>query len=183
MKNTLRNCENGLKFHRGCCHGYQDTDALDSFVSPVGQVLGQLYDSVEDEETTGVGELGNQMVERSDNIFNVVNGDSAMYYRCLNESASRSAVVLCLNAGVGSATVSLKSLGIHVGKMIHVEADRIAQHVFRSNHDIHYGETDIDDGIEHVVGLYESFHDIAGNPEEFVLRNGPIGEFVLCLLH
>ena len=183
MKNTLRSCENGLKFHRGCCHGYQDKDALDSFVSPVGQVLGQLYDSDNIEETSGVEELDNLMVERSDNILKVVDGDSAMYNRCLTERPSRSAVVLCLNAGIGSATVSLKGLGIHVGKMIHVEADRIAQHVFRSNHDIAYGETDIDDGIEHIVGLYESFHDVAGGPEEFVLRNGPIGEIVLCLLH
>jgi hypothetical protein len=188
MKNTTRNCEYGLKFHRGCCHGL-DKDTLESFVSPVGQqVLEQFSGSGIDEGTTGADESHTlvKVEERSDAVLEVVGGDSSMYSRSLRDRKAmrerQSAVVLCLNAGVGSATVSLKALGMQVGKIIHVDRDRLAQHVFRSNHDIRYGDTEVDDGIEHVVGLYESFYDVADDPEKVVLQYGPIGEFVLFLV-
>lgn len=180
MKNTTRNCEYGLKFHRGCCHGL-DKDTLESFMSPVGkQVLEQFSGSAIDEGTTEESHSLVKVEERSDAVLEVVDGDTSMYSRSLRDRKamreSQSAVVLCLNGGVGTATVSLKALGIQVGKILHVEPDRVAQHVFRSNHDIRYGDTEVEDEIEHVVGLYESFCDVADDPEKVVLEFGPIGE-------
>jgi len=67
--------------------------------------------------------------------------------------------------------------------MINVEADRVAQHVICSHHDVSYGEVDKDDGIEHTVGLYESLADIAEDPRKFVEKYGPIGELFLFIAH
>ena len=41
-----------------------------------------------------------------------------------------------LFGGIGSSIVALKRLGISISKIIHVEHDKVANHVFRWNHDL-----------------------------------------------
>ena len=57
LKHTIRNCEQGLKFHRGCCHGYENVDAFESsFVSPIGKVQLELLEQLADENDENKGE-------------------------------------------------------------------------------------------------------------------------------
>ncbi|KAL7577334.1 hypothetical protein ACA910_002071 [Epithemia clementina (nom. ined.)] len=53
-------------------------------------------------------------------------------------SRHRSAVVLDVFGGVGTAIVVLKRLGISMSKILHVENDKVATHVYRSHHDSLY---------------------------------------------
>jgi hypothetical protein len=52
----------------------------------------------------------------------------------------------------------------------------VARHVIRSNHDIKYGETETDDGLDHIIGLYDGLADLKIDIEDFVKRFGPIGK-------
>lgn len=57
LKHTIRNCAQGLKFHRGCCHGYENVDAFESsFVSPIGKVQLELLEQLADENDENKGE-------------------------------------------------------------------------------------------------------------------------------
>jgi len=101
---------------------------------------------------------------------------------CTSDSSNkREAVILSISGGVGSATVALKQLGFKMKRVIHVEKDRVAQHAYRSNHDMHYGEAsgNDDDGIEHVVGLYEGLDDLMYDPKSLVETHGPI-DMIIC---
>jgi site-specific DNA-cytosine methylase len=76
------------------------------------------------------------------------------------EKSRHGAVVLDCFAGVGTGIVVLKRLGIAIRKIIHVEYDLVASHVYRSNHDRAYNETLPDDGgIEHVYE-YKRWEDL-----------------------
>jgi len=191
LKHTIRNCPNGLKYHRGCCHDYQDLDAFESFVSPVGKVALQLEEAYEEGETEkntrNNPEAPDENVTQTlqdTNSVTIVDGDCESFRQCLQSRSSmvrrkQDAVVVCINAGVGSTAVSMKGLGIQVGKMIHVESDEVAQHVIRANHDYCYGEIDVDDGIDHIVGLYNSLADLTENTEKLVRKYGPI-DMIIC---
>ena len=181
---TIRHCGSLLlsKYHRGCCHGYQDKKEIESFVSPMGKRLLELSEGGDALENTTHPEPEHRNgsdVDRDANSVIIVNGKSEMFHRCLQTRQKRHAVVVCINAVGDSAAIALKGLGIRVKKMIHVEADKVAQHVIRSTHDFSYGDTKANDGIEHIVGLYERFDDIAADPDKFVEYNGPIGELLL----
>ena len=150
------------------------------------ELLEQLGEDNEEDAANKEGEIENAPDENTTEIsqsntpVTIVDGDCAKYLQCLQSRSSmtgrkRDAVVVCINAGVGSAAVALKHLGVKVAKIIHVEADRVAQHVIRSNHDYCYGEIDSDDQIGHIVGLFENA-DITEDPEKLVRKYGPIGE-------
>lgn len=70
----------------------------------------------------------------------------------------RKATVLDCFAGVGTAELVLKRLGIDIQTVIYVEHDRVARHVYRSNHDPGYFNQEVtdplkrleEDNIEHV---------------------------------
>lgn len=80
-------------------------------------------------------------------------------------------VVLDMFAGVGTAIVVLKRLGISMTRVIHCEHDKVATHVYRANHDKYNNESS-HDGIEH---LYISkFEDIEGDLDSFLQKHGPI---------
>jgi hypothetical protein len=180
---TIRHCGSELlsKYHRACCHGYQDVKEMESFVSPMGKRLLELSedgDAVEDTTDPEPEHRNGSDVDQGASVI-IVNGESEMFHRCLRTKQKRLAVVVCINAVGDSAAIALKGLGIRVEKMIHVEADKVAQHVIRSTHDFSYGETKADDQIKHIVGLYERFDDIAEDPDKFVEYNGPIGELLL----
>ena len=191
MKRKIRNCEGGLKYHRACCHGYKNDDDLESFESPVGRTQRELFEQYEKEadevaetEDNTVIEVKNVAAIHQDLNSDEVIGDCQPYYQCRQNRSSlpgrkRDAVVLSINSGVGAATVSLKNLGINMAKMIHVESDPVARHVIRSQHDYSYGEIDIDDGIEHVVGLYETLAEVCQNIKAMVINHGPI-DMVVC---
>lgn len=81
------------------------------------------------------------------------------------------ATVLDVFAGVGTGIVVLKRLGIDIGKVIHVEHDKIATHVYRSNHDRSYcPELPDDGGIEHVC--VSTFEELVKNVEVFLAKHG-----------
>jgi site-specific DNA-cytosine methylase len=61
-------------------------------------------------------------------------------------------------SGIGSGLVSLKRLGIKIRKVIHVEHDKVATHVYKTNHDSHYNTELARDGIEHVY--YSTFEEV-----------------------
>ena len=181
LRGTFRHCgsESLSKYHRACCHGYQNTEECESFVSPMGKIIIGEGDAIEITTRPDPEHEYGTEVEPDTNSVTIVGGNNEMFHKCLQTRQTRHAVVVCINAGVGSVAVALKGLGIRVEKMIHVEADRVAQHVIRSIHDYSYGVTQDNDEIKHVVGLYETVDDIAEAPEEFVKYNGPIGELPL----
>lgn len=195
LKGTIRHCGSTYlkKYHRVCCHGYQDKKECESFVSPMGKMVMELTGELmgtEANETNGEGDAientthpepeheNSTEMAQGTNSVTVVDGNSEMFQQSLQTRRKRHAVVVCINAGVGSAAVALKGLGIRCEKMIHVEADRVAQHVIRSSHDFSYG-AEHDDEIKHIVGLYECIDDIAEDPDKFVQYNGPIGKLAL----
>ena len=181
LNGTIRHCGSEClsKYHRACCHEYQNKEEWESFVSPLGKVIIGGGDAIEITTRPDPEHEYGTEVEPDTNSVTIVDGNNEMFHKCLQTKQTRHAVVVCINAGVGSVAVALKGLGIRVEKMIHVEADRVAQHVIRSIHDYSYGVTQDNDEIKHVVGLYETVDDIAEAPEEFIKYNGPIGELPL----
>jgi site-specific DNA-cytosine methylase len=71
-----------------------------------------------------------------------------------------------LFSGIGGDMVCLKRLKIAIGKIIHVEWDKVATHVFKSNHDPAYGGNLPSDGIEFVY--YPSFEHVSENLDEIL---------------
>jgi site-specific DNA-cytosine methylase len=89
-------------------------------------------------------------------------------------SLRRRAVVLGAFAGVGTDIVCAKRLGIDIAKIIHVEIDKVATHVYRHNHDANYNpQLEADDTIEHVYE-YQNWEALENNLADFVERHGPI---------
>jgi hypothetical protein len=81
-------------------------------------------------------------------------------------------VVLDCFAGVGTGLVALKRLQINVAKVIHVEHDKVASHVYKTNHCHAYNSEVTEDGIEHV--FLEQFEDLTANVKMFLQEHGPI---------
>jgi hypothetical protein len=80
--------------------------------------------------------------------------------QAIKESDRRRVVVLDAFAGVGTGIVALKRLGIDIAKVIHVEHDKVATHVYRWNHDPTYNLELPEDDIQHVfVEKWEQFED------------------------
>ncbi|KAL7552441.1 hypothetical protein ACHAWF_015678, partial [Thalassiosira exigua] len=190
LKRTVRNDMYGIKFHRPCCHGFQDKEDLESFMSPVGKVQEAMIENAgkddgDEEVLTETCNAGKGRAPKGGSeVDTFVEGNLQEYQKCLQDRSAdstkkRDAVVLCVNAGIGSVAVALKCLNIKVATIIHVEADRVAQHVIRSSHDCCYGETKDDDGIVHVVGLYESLEDVAKDPAKMVQKFGVI-DMIFC---
>jgi hypothetical protein len=92
----------------------------------------------------------------------------------------------------------LKLLGIDLAKVIYVDSDKVARHVYRSNHDKAYtsdnddtknnkkngllddddDDDDDDESIEHVFD-YESFESIDNNLDAFMEKHGR--KFCVCV--
>ena len=80
-------------------------------------------------------------------------------------------VVLDCFAGIGTAIVVLKKLGIKIQKVIHCEHDKISTHVYRHNHDREYNsELPEDDGIQHVY--YSTFEELESNEQLLLDEHG-----------
>jgi site-specific DNA-cytosine methylase len=76
-------------------------------------------------------------------------------------------------AGIGSAIVSLKRLGVAMAKIIHCEHDKVATHVYKYNHDANYNPKLLkEDGLscEHVY--YESFEEVEAQLEDILQEHG-----------
>jgi site-specific DNA-cytosine methylase len=73
-------------------------------------------------------------------------------------------------SGIGSGLVSLKRLGIKISKVIHVEHDKIATHVYKTNHDTRYNTELAPDGIEHVY--YSSFEEVEEDLRKIIKEHG-----------
>jgi hypothetical protein len=93
--------------------------------------------------------------------------------------------------GTGAGIIALKLLGIDLAKVIYVDSDKVARHVYCSNHDMAvYGNSDSgssikkkkndllddDDAISHVFD-YESFESIDNNLDAFMEKHAR--EFLL----
>lgn len=80
-------------------------------------------------------------------------------------------VVVDMFAGVGTASVVLKRLGIKIKKVIYVEHDKIATHVYRFNHDRTYNkELPEDGGIQYVY--YRKFETFKEQHESILKQHG-----------
>jgi site-specific DNA-cytosine methylase len=76
-------------------------------------------------------------------------------------------------AGIGSAIVSLKRLGVAMSRIIHCEHDKVASHVYKWNHDTDYNQAlPKEEGLscEHVY--FESFEEVEANIEDIVDEYG-----------
>ena len=93
------------------------------------------------------------------------------FQSCLQDRQERKPlVVLDMFAGVGTALVVLKKLEIAIQKIIHVEHDKVATHVYQWNHDVTYNPDLDDDGIEHVY--YSNFEEIEQDLDSFLETHG-----------
>jgi hypothetical protein len=77
--------------------------------------------------------------------------------------------------GTGSGIAALKRNGIAMSKIIHVEHDMVANHVYMWNHDAPYTErlaaaNDANSEIEHIY--FELFEDIRDNLDNFLECHG-----------
>ena len=85
-------------------------------------------------------------------------------------------------SGIGSGLLALKKVGLVIKKVIHIEWDKIATHVYRCNHDRNYASSANfadDDGIEHVY--YNCFDWFATNLE--VVLNEHNSKFsIICIV-
>lgn len=88
----------------------------------------------------------------------------------IEESNRQRVVVLDAFAGVGTGVVALKRLGIDIAKVIHVEHDKVATHVYRWNHDHTYNTELPDDDIQHV--FVEKWEDFDRDWESFCDKHG-----------
>jgi hypothetical protein len=80
--------------------------------------------------------------------------------------------VLDMFAGIGTATVCLKRLGLQISKIVRVEHDHISTHVYQENHDCSYNPTLADHGdIKHVY--CQKFEDFRDNLEHMAETHGP----------
>ena len=92
-----------------------------------------------------------------------------------NPNEKKCATVLDCFAGVGTGILVLKKLGIAIKKIIYVEHDNVARHVYRSHHDSSYyneddgdggnGKPHADDGIEHVYE-YDTWESMVSSDED-----------------
>ena len=180
----VQNCPEARKFHRGCCHGYTNPEDLNQFVSKVGRAQRKYLSLSETaiESNHKSGQDDEPEMPQKENVDFLGAKPSAVIIDSIHGtseqivSANRESVVLSINAGIGSVLVAFEQLKLKAKRIIHVEEDRVARHVIRSNHDIKYGETETDDGLDHIIGLYDGLADLKIDIEDFVKRFGPIGK-------
>jgi hypothetical protein len=176
-----------LLWHRRCCHGAIDFD--ESFSPPlVAAHAHELPDeSVNVKETLEevtaklIQDAYDQAKREEDKLYNAdgvwhhvsILHTNRHYHQSIEEPFQklaqevedgtrqrRSLVVLDMFAGIGTAVVALKRLGLDISKVVHVEHDKIATHVYRYNHDPAYNDILSDQGgnVEHVyVRKFEEF--------------------------
>ena len=169
---SVRNCAFTNKFHRACCHGYVDEDGFEEdFVSSAGRAQMEFLGLLE--KATTQNETDEKEIAQIANLstMTVCSGEQCLTLKASNDAA----VVLTINTGVGSVAVALKKLGINTKRIIHVEEDPVIQHVIRYHHDTRYRDSILDDGIDHIVGLYDNLDELSLDPKELVRRYGPIG--------
>ncbi|KAL3787637.1 hypothetical protein HJC23_011785 [Cyclotella cryptica] len=185
---SARNCLHARKYHRLCCHGLRVTDNLDDFACAAGQALMEALEAPQDGDGSDSEREGEVLeMSRSEESENereakcsAVTISSLLSPRDQPAHEMGGAVVLSINTGIGGVAVALKQVNFGTKRIIHVEADLVAQHVIRFHHDLNYGSMEMDDGIEHIVGLYNTLDDVRADPEDLVRRFGPIGKFT-CL--
>ena len=85
---------------------------------------------------------------------------------------NRPAVVLDLFGGVGSGIMVLKRLKIALSKVIHVDNDKVATHVFQTSHDRTY--TAINRNLPCAVVHYDAFEDVEEQLDDILHEHGPI---------
>jgi hypothetical protein len=88
--------------------------------------------------------------------------------RIEQKTINHSLVVLDLFAGIGSAAVVLKKLGLPIRRIVHVEHDPVANYVSQFNHK--------NDGIEHIY--IETFEEVYGEGDEHACDRKCLGSFV-----
>ena len=95
----------------------------------------------------------------------------------------RSAVVLDLFGGIGSGQLALKRLGIPLARVIHVEHDKLATHVCRSNHDAKYVKAETSTSCGQRVSSsttsphfvhYDTFEEVEQRLDHVIEEYGPI---------
>lgn len=144
-----------MKSHRSCCHGHSIEEEF--YFTPLARVQNQFLgidlqnDSQKETELKNNFELIPTVSGRV--ILQSKSNSLIPYLNIGHSEEEQKAIVLSIDGGIGSVTVAMKQLGIGVGKVIHVEKNLVAKHVYRSNHDFSYGETEQNDGIKHIVGL------------------------------
>ena len=95
------------------------------------------------------------------------------------ESCRRLVVLDCF-AGVGTGILALKKLRLGIAKIIYLEHDQVAKHVYRTQHDVGYFNADareedkrVPDNIKHVYE-YEQWESLVGhhqsNEDEFRMK-------------
>ncbi|KAL3783164.1 hypothetical protein HJC23_001514 [Cyclotella cryptica] len=179
---SARNCLHARKYHRLCCHGLRVTDNLDDFACAAGQALmealeapqdGDGSDSEREGEVLEMSRAKNRKMKEKQNVVRLLSPRDQPAHEM------GGAVVLSINTGIGGVAVALKQVNFGTKRIIHVEADLVAQHVIRFHHDLNYGSMEMDDGIEHIVGLYNTLDDVRADPEDLVRRFGPI-DLIIC---
>jgi hypothetical protein len=162
---------------------------LEGFISRAGQAYKDLLDQVENGGTSEMPEVSavgrdlmssaetNEMPDEDSatestkpSAVTVRSGESVNQ---LTRTRS-AAVIVSINTGIGVA-VATKQLGLNVRTIIHVEDDPVTRHAIRFHHDSEYGNTSLDDGIEHIVGLYNDLDELMDDPSDIVKRFGPVG--------
>jgi site-specific DNA-cytosine methylase len=90
-----------------------------------------------------------------------------------------------LFGGIGSTIVSLKRLGVAMCKIIHCEHDKVANHVFKYNHDVMYTPNlmkieDEESSCQYVY--YETFEQVEKQIEDIVKEHGRTLEYAtICV--
>lgn len=176
MKRTVQNCEEGRKFHRACCHGFRKVEDLDGFSSAAGHAQNKFLGLIPVEEDITEIDQASLDEPAKCTAVRVCDGEDCADLNNMNGAS----VVLSINTGIGGVAVALKQLGVSTKKIIHVEDDPVIQHVIRYNHDFRYGETPVDDGIEHIVGLYNDLDELLVDPADIIKRWGAIGKLPVC---
>jgi hypothetical protein len=183
----IQSCEDGL-YHRCCCHGISEVNEIEDWatlyeaaIEQVGMVEPDHFSKVRSVTSREIYNAYEKAMRQESVLYNA-DGDAHPLDRLMTHPSyledivkpferltkrvdsgtypRRSAVVLDLFAGIGSGVLALKRLGIKISKIIHVEHDKIATHVYRWNHDPSYNTSLQEDGIEHVYILkWENFED------------------------
>jgi hypothetical protein len=193
--------------HRRCCHGLlEKTDeALKEWVPPY---LKSYNDSAESEENEkGEYEWKTQKeLKDAHKILRaqesqLVNDDNLQHHVHLQYhhpsfvekilqpftlgNKRKKATVLDCFAGVGTGCIILKKLKIGIEKIIYIEHDKVAQHVFKQNHDPNYNPDLPDDGIKYhyISKMEEAFYDDDNSvsPEKIKKIEDEYGPFDIIL--
>jgi hypothetical protein len=92
LNHTYQHCgsEYFTKYHRACCHGYQDKEEFKSFVLPMGKTVNTLEGG--GTEISNRPELEHEngtKVNRGINSVSIVDGNNEMFHKCLQMRQNR----------------------------------------------------------------------------------------------